>query len=103
MVAQKLSGLGQAEFTRFKERSIVIVISPLLALMAEQAKAMVAIGNTAWCLHDEDVAKKDILQGKYQLVFGSPEAWVKSDEWQQIIQSYLYQQRLLLIVADEAH
>ena len=34
VVAQKLSGLGQAEFTRFKERSIVIVISPLLALMA---------------------------------------------------------------------
>ena len=105
LVAQKLSSLGHrhAEFSRFTDRNIVIIISPLLALMEEQAKSMVAAGITACCLHDESIAKEDILNGRFQLVFGGTEAWVKSDKWRKMLQSQIYQQRLLLIAADEAH
>ncbi len=93
LVAQKLSGLGHhhAEFSRFRDRNIVIIISPLLALMEEQANSMVAAGLTACCLHDKNIAKEDILQGKYQLVFGGPEALVKSDKWRKMLQSQIYQ------------
>eukprot|EP00794_Sanderia_malayensis_P002138 gene2138-2426_t len=86
-----------------KKRNIVIVISPLLALMEEQANTLVAAGITACCLHDETIGKEDILNGKYQLVFGGPEAWVKSDQWREMLHSETYQQRLLLIAADEVH
>ena len=33
---------------------------------------MVAAGITACCLHDESIAKEDILKGKFELVFGGP-------------------------------
>ena len=105
LVAQKLSGLAHhhAEFSRFKDRNIVIIISPLLALMEEQAKSLVSAGITACCLHDKSINKEDILEGKFQLVFGGAEAWVKSKKWRKMLQSQIYQQRLLLIAADEAH
>ena len=87
----KLLGLAHhhAEFSRFIDRNIVIIISLLLALMEEQAKSLVSAGITACCLHNKSIAKEDILEGKFQLVFGGPEAWVKSEKWRKMLQSHI--------------
>ena len=58
------------EMCRSKERSIVIVVSPLVALMKDQVRAMTERNAQSVFIGDAD----DEDEGKYQLVFMSPEA-----------------------------
>ena len=56
------------------EKPLVIVISPLVALMEEQVKEAAEKGVKALRLGvDED---SDVVNGRCSLIFGSPEAWL---------------------------
>ncbi len=102
-VAKEL-GLGSMrEFDIIRNRDIVLVISPLLVIMDLQTNMLNSIGIAACCLHDESVDINDLSAGKFQVIFGTPEAWVKTDKWRQLLGSTIYQDRVLLLVADEAH
>ena len=84
-----------------RERPIVIVISPLVALMEDQIKEAAKFGVTALQLgHHCDA---DILNARCSLVFGSPEAWLNTDKWRNMLGSKTYQERLFGIVVDEVH
>ncbi|MCH8251880.1 MAG: DNA helicase RecQ [Planctomycetes bacterium] len=56
-----------------------VVVSPLIALMKDQVDGLRACGYPAVCLHsgmpqcERETAVRDILAGKYRLVFVSPE------------------------------
>ena len=75
----------------------------MLAIMDTQVKQLNDAGILACSLHDEKVEPEDLSLGHFKVVFGSPEAWVKSSKWQKMLKSNIYQERVLMLVADEAH
>ena len=80
---------------------IFIVISPLVELMNDQIKEATKLGITAMRL---DVhSDKDILEGRCQLVFGSPETWLLKEKWRAMLEDPVYRQNLMGIVVDEVH
>ena len=50
-------------------------------------------------LHDD----RDILAGRFSLVFGSMESWLLNNKWRQLLASTPYQNHLIGIVVDEVH
>ena len=74
------------------ERSVVLVISPLVSLMVYQVSHLHSVGVSAAILSgNKGVDKKyqavgsDISEGKYRLVYSSPEALFTSDQWTQMM------------------
>ena len=80
---------------------MLIIISPLLALMEDQIKEAARFGLTAMQLgvHDDS----DISNGQCSLVFGTPEAWILKEKYRDMLNSDIYKQRLFGIVVDEVH
>lgn len=54
-----------------------------------------------------DVVDRDdedsVCNGKYELVFLSPEALLKNMTWRGMLESEMYQENLVAFVVDEAH
>ena len=44
-----------------------------------------------------------ILEGKYGVVYSSPEQLLQRSKWREMLQSEVYQKNLVAIVVDEAH
>ena len=90
-----------------KEKSIVLVVSPLLALMKDQVASISEKGLSAVFISDKDstppTVKREIKNGNFQVVFTSPECLFLSMEWKNMSLSNVYQQNLIGFVVDEAH
>lgn len=74
-------------------KSIVIVISPLVSLMEDQVRFLKSIGIMAEFICDDqkdEDAKKMVEQGKCQIVYGSPEAFLSSKRWRAMLSSEIY-------------
>ena len=85
-------------------KAIVLVISPLTSIIANQVTSFRTKGVTAAYAGDEDVAiKKAIKMGKYQLVFISPESLFCTLEWRRVLCTKVYRTNLVGVVVDEAH
>ena len=88
-----------------KEKSVVVVIMPLAAIIDTQVKSLNQCGipsvNLAKELDEGDM--KRISNGEYQVVFGTPESWVGSDKWKNMLKTDVYQTKTICLVADEAH
>ena len=82
-------------------KPIVVVVSPLVALMEDQVKEAEKLGVRAGQLgvHDD----REILDGRLSLVFGSPESWLLNNKWRRMLASTIYQDNLIGIVVDEVH
>ena len=68
-------------------QSIAVVISPLTSLMQDQVKFLTSVGVTAEFIGEDqqdDEAKKAVERGDCQIVFGSPESFLRSDEWRKM-------------------
>ena len=53
--------------------SIVLIISPLIALTVDQCKRFVEMGLECGAVEESDDTDAKILDGKYQIVMSSPE------------------------------
>ncbi|XP_078662113.1 ATP-dependent DNA helicase RecQ-like [Branchiostoma floridae x Branchiostoma belcheri] len=84
-----------------RQNPILIVVSPLNALIEDQIREAARIGVTAAQLGDDD-KRAGIMEGKFQLVFGSPERFV-CPMWRDMLASPTYQENLVGIVVDEVH
>ncbi|CAG2226242.1 unnamed protein product [Mytilus edulis] len=78
----------------------VIVCSPLVALMADQVDRINAVPNVTAayrgaCSNGDD----DILKGKFDYLFASPETLISDKKWRMTLQ----QMNVSLIVVDEFH
>eukprot|EP00794_Sanderia_malayensis_P004843 gene4843-5477_t len=71
--------------------------------MEIQVNQLKKAGISACFLQVDTTDKQELMQGNFSIVFGTPEAWLESKEWQEMLRSKVYQERLLLLVADEAH
>ena len=61
---------------------IVVVVSPLVNLMKDQATKLANIGIPAVTLSDISEENMRVVErGAFSVVYGSPEAWLKIDRW----------------------
>ena len=67
-----------------KKTSIVVVVSPLIALMNDQVESFLAKGVSAVRV-DSCEDNKKIIDGEYQLVFISPEAVLLKRKWRRML------------------
>ena len=85
--------------------SIVVVVTPLAAIMKDQVsdlgcKQFSAVQVTSSM--DEGV-ESEILDGKFSIVYISPELLLRKAKWREMLRSDLFQQRLVGFIVDEAH
>lgn len=45
----------------------------------------------------------EIERGSYDFVYGSPEMFLASTKWREMLKSTMYQEKLKLIAVDEGH
>lgn len=50
-----------------------------------------------------DSMKADVIDGKYQLVFFTPELLINQRRWRELLKGDVYEERLRALVIDEAH
>ena len=96
---------GVYDLIRQVKGSIVIVVSPLLALMKDQVDSFVKRGvSSAYVSSDQDKQCVDnVIEGKYQLVYISPEQLIGNPKYRTMCQSEIYVEKLVAFVVDEAH
>ena len=83
---------------------IVVVVSPLISLMEDQVNHLRSLGLSAVNISSQ--AENDhskIENGKYSVVFGSPEAWLMNERWRNMLGNDVYKSKLCAIAIDEAH
>lgn len=89
---------------KVEKKSIVLVVSPLIALMRDQVASNTAMGMKSTYISDKENTKKQtaIRNGEFQIVYISPEALVLL-KWRNILSTRVYQENLVAFVVDEAH
>ena len=81
------------------------VVSPLVALMKDQVAHCLSRGLTAGYISSDssDTMKKEILEGKCQVVFISPESLFTGRRWRDMLRQEPYRSNLVGFIVDEAH
>ena len=90
---------------RRQATSIVVAVSPLIALMKDQVATLSARGLAVGCITQEssDEEKAKVKRGQYQLVLFSPEALLTIRRWREMLQGESYSSRIVAFIVDEAH
>ena len=60
---------------------VVVVVSPLVNLLKDQATKLTNIGIPAVTLSGISEENMVVERGAFSVVYGSPEAWLKIDRW----------------------
>ena len=99
---------GVYDQIRQSKGSIVIVVSPLLALMKNQVDSFAKKGVLAAYVSSEQEKecvqmREDVILGKYQLVYISPEQLIGNPRYRTMCRSEIYIEKLVALVIDEAH
>ena len=72
--------------------------------MDDQVKFLTSIGIRALNLTSaSEEQKTNAEKGKYSLVYGSPEAWIKNERWSSMLHNDVYSRELCAMTVDEAH
>ena len=89
-----------------KGLSIVLCVSPLVALMMDQKKKCIEIGISAEFISEThcDIERvRGIKEGTSQLIFMSPESLLNNRRWRDVLLSRVFTDNLVCIAIDEAH
>ena len=80
--------------------SQIVVVSPLTSLMKDQIKVLDDRGMKA--VHvtksDDRQLKDEVLLGKYQIIFTSPEVLLQDKDWTDVFRNSLFTSRLVGII-----
>ena len=101
----QMAPIVASKLSHFAHESIIIVVSPLVALMKDQVSFLTSINIPAAFVaadQDEKVLKK-VENGMFRIVYMSPESMLSIDRWRQMLSSNIYKERLVGIAVDEAH
>ena len=81
------------------------MISPLNSLIKDQVLRLNSLGITAVSLAEIATVKqtKEVKNGEYSIVFGSPELWLGYETWRKMAMSELYRKSVRAVTVDEAH
>ena len=93
------------DILRSKKNSIVIVVSPLVAIMKDQVSTFTSKGIQAACVISDisHEVKTGVEEGQYQLVFFSPEQLLARNSWRSMLRTDIYWDNLVAFAVDEAH
>ena len=85
--------------------SIVVVVTPLAAIMKDQvsdlgSKQISAIQVTSSM---DEVVESEIIGGQFSMIYISPELLLRKAKWREMLRSDLFQERLVGFIIDEAH
>ncbi len=82
-------------------KAIIVIVSPLVALMDDQVKEAAKLDLCAAYLgvHND----REIMEGNFSLILDYWESWILNPKWRAMLASTLYQDNLVTIVIDEAH
>ena len=90
-----------------EKRLIVMVVSPLIALMKDQLAKFTERGVTVVCISDLESMDKNfrrkVVNGEHQMVYISPEALFLRTDWRRMLAGDLYRRNLVGFIIDEAH
>ncbi|THU81660.1 P-loop containing nucleoside triphosphate hydrolase protein [Dendrothele bispora CBS 962.96] len=81
-------------------QKIILVISPLTALMDSQAKDLLDRGIPAKALHGDNSNYEDLLQ---VLIFVSPEKVLSSEFHEKVLRNSVFRTNCISVVIDEGH
>ena len=86
-------------------QSIVIVVSPLIALMKDQVAIYSAKGLKVGCITGESTpeVKNQVVKGNFQMVYFSPESLLSGHRWRELLQDEPYRSNVVAFIVDEAH
>ena len=101
----QMAPLVASKLSCFSPESIIIVISPLVALMKDQVAYLKSINIPAASVtaDQEEEVLKDVEKGMFRIVYLSPESMLSIARWRQMLSSDVYKERLIGIAVDEAH
>lgn len=92
------------------QRSVVLVVSPLVSLMVDQVNNLRTVGVSAAIVSENTGVDKqlqatpvDVLQGRYRLLYSSPEALFSTDQWTDLMMEPPLRECLAALAIDEAH
>ncbi|OAV86184.1 hypothetical protein PTTG_30040 [Puccinia triticina 1-1 BBBD Race 1] len=88
------------------KKAVILVLNPLNALGDNQVLEKTAAGYTAVNLKSQNFTCEvaaDIQKGKYNFVYLSPEVFLNNKMFTQIYHDSAFQDRLALVVVNEAH
>ena len=92
---------------KVKSKSIVIVVSPLSALMKDQVAAITNMGILGTNVTDVQFTPPSVMMqiehGEFQMIFISPEALFRGTVWRRLLCTDIYRENLVAFVVDEAH
>ena len=86
------------------ENPIVLVVSPLLSLIDDQinqVNALEYLGVTACKIEKKNFDA--ICKGQYNMVFGTPEAWLLNNKCSEILSSKHVRTNAVCLCVDEVH
>lgn len=92
-------------YKRPRGSSIIVVISPLRALMNDQVEYLHSVGVPAIAITDEEDPEiiQQVLNGYYIVVYGSPECLLSMSLWRGIFHCEDFAKMLIGVAIDEAH
>ena len=110
---QALPFMFDRKLGRALDKSVVLVVSPLVSLMIDQVTSLRSVGVGAAIMsagHAERqlarellVDERDVERGMFSLLFGSPEAIIGSERWRQLLLGDPLCRQIVAVAVDEAH
>ncbi len=92
------------DFIRGRCDSMVLVVSPLIAIMQDQVDILHTKGVTAVYVGSAHAPViEEIKDGKFQVLFFSPECLLTELDWRDVLHSKVFQEQLAGFIVDEAH
>ena len=84
---------------------IVVVVSPLINLITDQVSYLQGLGITAINISgiEDEGERKEVEKGSFQVVYGTPEAWLLNERWRNMLKNSTYTSKLCAVAVDEAH
>ena len=84
--------------------SIVVVVSPLTALIKDQVAKYGRAVTCAYLKDEIDINfRESLYRGDFQLIYSSPEALLTVHQWRKMLSSNVYQENIVALAVDEAH
>ena len=85
-------------------KSTALVVSPNIALMKDQVRLLERRGVKAVFYGEADEDTRGcITEGRYQLVFMTPESLLTDEEWEDTLSCSHYQEHLIGVAVDQTH
>ncbi|MEN2981800.1 MAG: RecQ family ATP-dependent DNA helicase, partial [Thermus sp.] len=106
------TGFGKSlafQIPAWLQEGLTLVVSPLVALMKDQADRLAELGLPALALHglmsggEQRGVLDEVRQGRIRLLYVAPERINRSSELQKLLEEFRAAGRLVRVVFDEAH